>query len=210
MTEAIATAASAAPAAEVDTTRELVRRTSLELFSRLGFNATGMRLIAQEAGVSIATVYHYISSKDDLLHDLLRENLSTLFAEASRALQGRRSARDKLRALVDVHVTIHATERELCQVSDRELRSLPEAAQRDVIELRDTYEALWRSALVQGQNERAFTFEDLSITSHALLEMCTGVVHWFQPEGRLSVQEVVKLHQDLALRLLGLDSKAAA
>ncbi len=195
---------------ELDTTRELVRRTSLQLFSRLGFNATGMRLIAQEAGVSIATVYHYISSKDDLLHDLLRENLSTLFAEASRGLQGRRSAKDRLKALVDAHVTIHATDRELCQVSDRELRSLPEQAQRDIIEMRDRYEALWRSTLTQGRADGVFSFEDLTITSHALLEMCTGVVHWFNPEGRLSVREVVKLHQDLALRLLGAEPRSAS
>lgn len=207
MTQAIA---SKDTTAEVDNTRELVRRTSLELFSRLGFNATGMRLIAQESGVSISTVYHYISSKDELLHDLLRENLSVLFAEASRALQGRRSARDKIRALVDVHVTIHATERELCKVSDRELRSLSEDARNDVVELRDTYEALWRNTILQGQKEHVFQFEDLTITTHALLEMCTGIVHWYQPEGRLTVKELVKLHQDLALRLLGSDAKASA
>lgn len=207
MTQALA---SKDTTAEVDNTRELVRRTSLGLFSRLGFNATGMRLIAQESGVSISTVYHYISSKDELLHDLLRENLSVLFAEASRALQGRRSPRDKIRALVDVHVTIHATDRELCKVSDRELRSLSEDARKDVVELRDTYEALWRNTILQGQKENVFQFEDLTITTHALLEMCTGIVHWYQPEGRLAVKELVKLHQDLALRLLGSDAKASA
>lgn len=204
------TAVLAGAPVEADTTRELVRRTCIDLFSRLGFNATGMRLIAQEAGVSIATVYHYISSKEELLHDLLRENLSTLFAEASRGLQGRRSAKDRLKALVDVHVTIHATDRELCQVSDSELRSLSAAAQKDVIELRDRYEALWRTTLTQGKSEGAFVFEDLTITSHALLEMCTGVVHWYQPGGRLPVSEVVRLHQELILRLLGADAKPAS
>lgn len=195
---------------EADSTRDMVRRTSLELFSRLGFNATGMRLIAQEAGVSIATVYHYISSKDDLLHDLLRENISALYAEASKELQGRRTAKERIRALVKVHVMTHATDRDLCQVSDRELRSLSEAARQDVIDLRDQYEALWRSNLVQGRDDAEFFFEDLTITSHALLEMCTGVVHWYKPAGRLSVSSVVKLHQELALKLLGVESRTGS
>lgn len=202
-------ALSEAPA-EVDTTRELVRRTSLELFGKLGFNATGMRLIAQEAGVSIATVYHYISSKEDLLHDLLRENISALYTEASRGLQGRRTAKDRLRSLIEVHVTIHATERELCKVSDTELRSLSADAKTDVIELRDQYEGLWRTTLTQGKADGSFAFEDLTITSHALLEMCTGVVHWYQPGGRLPVKEVVRLQQELVLKMLGSDSKAAS
>lgn len=193
---------------EVDTTRELVRRTSLHLFARLGFNATGMRLIAQEAGVSIATVYHYISSKDELLRDLLRENISSLYTEASRGLQGRRSAKDRLKALIDVHVTVHATERELCKVSDTELRSLPSDAQQDVIELRDQYEGLWRTALDQGKADGSFSYEDLTITTHAVLEMCTGVVHWYQPGGRLPVKDVVRLQQDLVLKMLGAESRS--
>lgn len=203
-------AASASDHPVVDTTRELIRRQALSLFGRLGFNATGMRLIAQEAGVSIATVYHYISSKDDLLRDLLRENLSQLYAEASREMQGRRAPKDRLKSLIKAHVTIHATERELCQVSDRELRSLSPKAQREIIELRDQYEELWRSTLLQGKDEGDLVFEDITITTHALLEMCTGVVHWFQPEGRLAVGEVVRLHQDLAARMLAGEQEANA
>jgi TetR/AcrR family transcriptional regulator len=44
-----------------------------ELFARLGYDAVSMSMIAAEAGVSKANLYHHFGSKDDLYFAVLRD-----------------------------------------------------------------------------------------------------------------------------------------
>jgi AcrR family transcriptional regulator len=48
-------------------TRELIARTALRLFRERGYEATTMRAIAAEAGVSVGNAYYYFSSKEELI-----------------------------------------------------------------------------------------------------------------------------------------------
>ena len=50
--------------------RTAALKAALELISEQGFHGTPMSQIAQKAGVSIGTIYHYFSGKDDLLNAL--------------------------------------------------------------------------------------------------------------------------------------------
>jgi AcrR family transcriptional regulator len=51
-------------------TRERLVQTALRLFRDVGFQATTMRRIADEAGVSLGNAYYYFDSKDELVHEL--------------------------------------------------------------------------------------------------------------------------------------------
>ncbi|HZB51878.1 MAG TPA: TetR family transcriptional regulator [Mycobacteriales bacterium] len=51
-------------------TRERLVGTALRLFREDGYQATTMRRIAAEAGVSLGNAYYYFASKDDLVHEL--------------------------------------------------------------------------------------------------------------------------------------------
>ncbi|GES12124.1 TetR family transcriptional regulator [Acrocarpospora macrocephala] len=48
-------------------TRELIVETALRLFRERGFEATTMRAIASEAGVSVGNAYYYFASKEQLI-----------------------------------------------------------------------------------------------------------------------------------------------
>jgi AcrR family transcriptional regulator len=51
----------------VENTRELIVETALRLFKERGFEATTMRAIASEAGVSVENAYYYFASKEQLM-----------------------------------------------------------------------------------------------------------------------------------------------
>lgn len=53
-------------------TRELLVATALRLFRDEGYQATTMRRIAAEAGVSLGNAYYYFAGKDELVHELYR------------------------------------------------------------------------------------------------------------------------------------------
>lgn len=54
-------------------TRALVAQTALRLFREHGYDATTMRRIADEAGVSLGNAYHYFRGKEELVHELYRQ-----------------------------------------------------------------------------------------------------------------------------------------
>ena len=59
--------AARSPSAKGEQTRELIVETALRLFHEKGYEATTMRLIAAEAGVSVGNAYYYFPSKQHLV-----------------------------------------------------------------------------------------------------------------------------------------------
>lgn len=53
-------------------TRSLLVETALRLFRERGYDASTMRLIAAEAGVSVGNAYYYFDGKDALVQELYR------------------------------------------------------------------------------------------------------------------------------------------
>ena len=54
-------------------TRERIHEAALALFTSQGFHGTGMREIAQRAGVSLGNIYNHHATKEELLAALLSE-----------------------------------------------------------------------------------------------------------------------------------------
>jgi len=192
-----------------ESARDEIRAAALTLFSSIGFHGTGIRRIAQEAGVSLATLYHYMSSKEDLLVEEMTENIQSLVRDARAELQGRIDPVDRLRALVGVHLATHIRDRMVCIVSDTEMRSLSPASRTQVVALRDEYESQWRSVVDAGVKAGDFSVEDVNIATKALLDMCTGIVHWYSPDGRLGQEDLTEMYVELCLGMLGAHSRSS-
>lgn len=70
-------------------TREAILHAAKHLFLRQGYHATGMREIAHEAGISLATTYNHFTSKEEILKELLiQHNFWGAIAEGLSRAQG--------------------------------------------------------------------------------------------------------------------------
>jgi hypothetical protein len=105
--------------------------------------------------------------------------------------------------LVTLHVRRHAEHDQLCRVGDTELRSLSAARRGRVIELRDAYQEIWEEAIARGVHAGQFAVPDVKLAALALLQMCTGVAHWYSASGRLTIGQVSGAFADMAAALLG-------
>ena len=66
------------PVTAATETRERLLRTAFQLFHEQGYHATGVATILREAGVNAGSMYHFFSSKDDLLLKVLEFALDYL------------------------------------------------------------------------------------------------------------------------------------
>lgn len=176
-----------------------IHQAALRLFSRRGYAATGIRDLATEAGLSSSSLYNHIGSKEDLLLRIMRDGYSRLWTSTQAGLVGVDDPVVRLGRLVQVHVYVHATYRQECRVIDAEFGELVGAAREEILAQRDTYEALWAEVLEAGTHRGAMVVPDLRVARLGLLTMCTGVAHWFRPEGPNDVYEVSLGHVDLVL-----------
>ncbi|MEO3785277.1 TetR family transcriptional regulator [Actinocorallia sp. B10E7] len=92
-------------------TRELIVDTALRLFRERGYDATTMRAIAKEAGVSVGNAYYYFGSKEELVqayYDELQESHNAACeAVLAREKEFARRLLGVLRARVDTMVPYH-------------------------------------------------------------------------------------------------------
>ncbi|WP_375411984.1 TetR family transcriptional regulator [uncultured Bradyrhizobium sp.] len=70
---------------DYDKKRQGILARSAMLFAEHGFTGTSITMIAEACGVSKALMYHYYSSKDAVLFDLLEDHLRNLLAVVEAA-----------------------------------------------------------------------------------------------------------------------------
>jgi AcrR family transcriptional regulator len=200
--QAVARAAAPADPAKLPT-KQRIEHAALQLFAAKGFEATGIREIADRAGLSTSALYHYMGSKDELLIAFMVESMTELTRVTCAALAGADGPAAQLIALVRAHVGFHTLDAQRSQVSDDELRAVSDAAFTKVMQLRDGYERMWAETLEHGRNSGEFSFGNARLTRLALLEMCNGVARWYSDRGPMHPVEIADSFADLALAMVG-------
>ncbi len=186
----------------VNGTEERIRDAALRLFALKGFQATGIREIAAEAGLTISALYYYVGTKEELLLDILRDTATSMLASALPIGATPDSPEQKLALLVLLHVWFNGEHAQQMQVANTELRSLGGEARQLVLSLRDRYEAIWREVIEQGITMGIFQVENAKLAAIALIEMCNGVSYWYRPHGELTLTQVCFMHADWTLGLV--------
>ncbi|MFL5657715.1 MAG: TetR/AcrR family transcriptional regulator [Ktedonobacteraceae bacterium] len=183
-------------------TEERIRDVALRLFARQGFQATGIREIASEAGFTVSALYYYVGTKEELLLDILRDTAISMLTSALRIQEATATPDQKLALLVLLHVWFNGEHAQQMQVANTELRSLRGEARQLVLDLRDRYDAVWREVIAQGSAMGIFQVENAKLAAIALIEMCSGVSYWFRSNGELTLTQVCYMHADWALGLV--------
>lgn len=189
-------------------TRGAIRAAAVAVIAKHGFQAASLRMIAKEVGIRAPSLYNYIKSKGLLLFDLLHEPLVLMIAQYGERTKGIDDPFQRLRAYISVHLDFHLNFRPEVFIGNMELRSLSKAQYKIITGLRDDYSHLLTQIIKDGARSGVFKVEDSRVATFALLAMLTGVCNWFRPDGRIDTDKIIKIHTDLAFRMLGIDPEA--
>lgn len=184
-------------------TEAAVRDAAVSLIARLGYEAMSMRQLAAEVGVQAAALYRYFPTKEDLLFTLMREHMEGLLKAWDAARPAREDPVARLGAYVENHIAFHIERRHATHVSNMELRSLSHERLTQILKLRAAYEKELRAILRDGVEAEVFEIDDVGLTAMALIQMMTGVIVWFRPGERLSIDEVTTTYLSMTMRLVG-------
>jgi AcrR family transcriptional regulator len=96
--------------------RRVILDAAVRVFARQGFHTCRVSDIADEAGVAYGLVYHYFSSKEEILDTLFLERWDVMLAAIAEADRSDLPAREKLRSIASFIVDSYRHDPELMKV----------------------------------------------------------------------------------------------
>jgi AcrR family transcriptional regulator len=181
------------------TTLEAIRKAGTRLIFEHGYEGMSLRHLAAEVGIQPGSLYNHISTKQELLFDLVQHHIKELLRQLDLALDGKAGPEDRLRAFVAFHVSYHMTRKREVYIANSELRSLEPKNYAAVVALREAYERRLADILAEGVAQGAFALVDVQVATFAILAMLTGPCSWYRPGGRLSKDAIIATHEKLVL-----------
>jgi AcrR family transcriptional regulator len=179
---------------------EMILRHAATVFRAKGFDRASMRDIARETGVSLAGLYYYFSSKEELLYLIQRHAFETVLASSRSELKSFDDPEERLRAFIRVHLQFFLDHPNEMKVLTHEVRPLEDAWGRELSALKRSYyglcfnqvEALKQSRKLKGLKTR------LAVLS--LFGMMNWIYQWYNPrvdpDARVCAEQMTAIFLD--------------
>jgi AcrR family transcriptional regulator len=173
------------------------------LFARRGYHGTSIADLAAELGLTTASLYYHVASKQELLMRVLTNGITPYLDRLEAIVAAGEDPRTTLRAAVHNHLSSALHDQDAVAVFHRERRFL-EAPHRELHEQRVArYDQLFTGVIAAVLAEGDVP-GDPDLLRLAALGLMNWTVEWYEPGGRRSADEVLETFTGLITdRLLG-------
>lgn len=180
--------------------REEILSAAAKIFREKGYHAASMQDIAEAVKLKKASLYHHVSSKQNILQALLDQALDILIAEFTEITERPLPPEEKLRLAMVTYLRIMTENISLASVLLLEHRSLNPKHHQAHITRRDRFEALWNRIILQGVESDVFRDLIVDQTGKALLGTLNWTITWFNSQGKLTSNQIAEHYCDLFLQ----------
>lgn len=154
-----------------------------KLFRQQGYAATTTRQLSGDLGIQRASLYHHISTKEDLLFEISIRSLTQIIDAVSSAVDAA-PPDQRMRTLISAHLATALSGQDMHATMLIELDHLSSERRAAVVAKRAAYERLVGREVGQAQaagllrgdlSERQLTL--------ALLNLLNWTIFWYRPDG---------------------------
>ena len=181
-------------------TRDDILDAAAQVFRRKGFHGASMADIADSVNLKKPSLYHHVTSKQEILVELLERALATLGERILEVSSQSIPADQKLRLMIRAYLQALAEHPDLSSVLLFEHRSLDKKTHARHVPHRDRFEGLWRDVVNEGKRTRLFHCPDAGLAVRALMGTMNWTLTWYHPDGGLPMTKIADEYADLFLR----------
>ena len=139
--------------------RRLILDAAVRVFARQGFHTCRVADIADDAGVAYGLVYHYFSSKEEILDTLVLERWDVMLDAIAQADATERAPREKLHAIASFIVDSYRHDPELMKVIIVEVtRAANTFGRTHLAKIREAYAQI-AAIVARAQSDGVFRIE---------------------------------------------------
>lgn len=161
------------------TRKESIKKACSGLFREKGYAGTSMQDIAAVMGMKAASLYNHISSKHEILHELLLEGANLFVSGMNEIKKSSLSPIEKLEKIISQHIQLAIKHTDLMALMAVEWRHLDSSAKEQFLVARNDYEADLMSILEEAQRQGALKVADLDIASFSILTTLQRFYAWY-------------------------------
>jgi AcrR family transcriptional regulator len=172
------------------------------LIARKGFEATSMRDLAKAIDASLAGLYHYFSSKEDLLFQLQYRTFGSLLEQQQVVAAEPGAPEDRFARLITGHLQFYARHRNELKACTFELESLTGKPYETVEAIRRRYYRLMTSVVADVIGGPSSNGKETRKSRHATLfifGMLNWIFMWYEPSRHGTVEQIGQEMRELVL-----------
>jgi len=178
---------------------QLILERAAEMFARKGFEGASMRDLSRATGISLAGLYHYVPSKQQLLHRIQMDAFSHILERLEDRLAAVKGPEERVRVLIQNHLEYFLSHPVEMKVFTHEAEALEGTYRSDVGQIKRRYYdlamQLFRNLQQAGQarelNARAAVL--------ALFGMMNWIYTWHRPGTDPGAGELAETFADIFL-----------
>lgn len=160
-----------------------ILKAATDLIARVGYGNASMRAVARASGVSLAGLYHYFDSKENMLFLIQFRTFNSLVNTLRERLHAVTDPAERLRIVIRTHVDYFAGNIAALKVCSHELDSLTGAAYEETRRLRHGEYEITRDIVNQllKTHDRTETL-DPHVVTMSLFGTLNWLYRWYDPK----------------------------
>ena len=162
--------------------------------SRDGYSKTSFQEIANRVGLHKSTLFHYFSTKEELLLTILEKPL----LEGAIGLRQIVSCPElepeaKLEKAIHNQLRVMMSHRNIVKIFLNDIKNLSRKNRSFYVQLRKNYQKEFLKIILEMKSKGYFQELDASIVTPGILGMLNWVVRWYRKKGPLSLDEISRI-----------------
>ena len=168
-----------------------ILKTSAKIFAAKGFHRTSIRDIARATGMSLAGLYYYFRTKEELLYLIQERCFVTLLERWEKTADSRDDVRAKIHAFAENHLGFFLHNMVEMKVMAREDESLTGEFQEKILVLKRRYVKILMDLIAQLRSQEEGKGIDLRAVTFSLFGMMNWIYTWYHPKRDLPLPELI-------------------
>jgi TetR/AcrR family transcriptional regulator, cholesterol catabolism regulator len=169
------------------------------IFCGKGYEGASMRDLSRAAGMSLAGLYHYFESKEDLLYLIQKHTFRTIIERLQERLKESKDAEERVRIFIENHLEYFLANKEAMKVLTHEDETLKNGRGAEIRAIKREYYKICLDLLEDLRREKGLQFSG-RLAVLGLFGMINWIYTWHNPRVDLDAGAMAEEMSNLFLR----------
>jgi AcrR family transcriptional regulator len=167
-----------------------ILKTAAKIFADKGFHKTSVRDISRATRMSLAGLYYYFRTKEELLYLIQERCFVTLLQRWEQAATAETDVRTRIRVFAENHLSFFLHNMHEMKVMAHEDESLTGEFNEKILVLKRRYVKVIMDLIAELRERRDAKGIDLRVATFSLFGMMNWIYTWYQPKRDLPLRQL--------------------
>ncbi len=161
-----------------------------KVFSEKSYLSATLGDVAQAAGITKGGIFHYFSTKEELLFLILYRHMRFTLQALKEKIDTCDSPNEKIYVFIHHHLNNYRDNQNEARLTLQERVNLPPRLLRFIKDMEREYREILRSIIEELAAGRKINSQEVLLATYSLLGMVTLPYNWFDPAGKATAHQL--------------------